>query len=126
MIAAWPRRFWPRSCTSPNPGRALSRARLLERLNAGLRQNEGFARKLTLISAPAGFGKTALLAEWAAGFATLDPKLRVAWLSLDERDGDPARFLAYLAAALLTVAPDLDAGVLPSLRRLSCPSSSRS
>ena len=99
----------------PRPG-AVPRARLLERLNAGLRQNGGFARKLTLISAPAGFGKTALLAEWAAGFARIDPKLRVAWLSLDERDGDPARFLAYLAAALLTVAPDLDAGVLPSLR----------
>jgi LuxR family maltose regulon positive regulatory protein len=99
----------------PRPG-AVPRARLLERLNAGLRQNGGFARKLTLISAPAGFGKTALLAEWAAGFVRIDPPLRVAWLSLDERDGDPARFLAYLAAALLTVAPDLDAGVLPSLR----------
>ena len=100
----------------PAPAGRCPRARLLERLNAGLRQNGGFARKLTLISAPAGFGKTALLAEWAAGFARIDPKLRVAWLSLDERDGDPARFLAYLAAALLTVAPDLDAGVLPSLR----------
>jgi LuxR family transcriptional regulator, maltose regulon positive regulatory protein len=99
----------------PRPG-AVPRARLLERLNAGLRQNESFARKLTLISAPAGFGKTALLAEWIAGFARIEPQLRVAWLSLDERDGDPARFLAYLAAALLTVAPDLDAGVIPSLR----------
>jgi LuxR family maltose regulon positive regulatory protein len=99
----------------PRPG-AVARARLLERLNAGLRQNEGFARKLTLISAPAGFGKTALLAEWAADLSRTDPQLRVAWLSLDERDGDPARFLAYLAAAILTVAPDLDAGVLPSLR----------
>ena len=95
---------------------AVPRAVLLERLNAGLRQSGSFARKLTLISAPAGFGKTALLAEWAAGFGRIDPKLRVAWLSLDERDGDPARFLAYLAAALLTVAPDLDAGVLPSHR----------
>ncbi len=104
----------------PRPG-AVPRARLLERLNAGLHQDGSFARKLTLISAPAGFGKTALLAEWAAGFSRIDPKLRVAWLSLDERDGDPARFLAYLAAALLTVAPDFDAGVLPSHRALQPP-----
>ncbi len=98
----------------PRPG-AVPRNRLLGWLNAGLRQNGGFARKLTLISASAGFGKTALLAEWAAGFPSFDPRLRVAWLSLDERDGDPAQFLAYLAAALLTVAPDLDVGGLPSL-----------
>jgi LuxR family maltose regulon positive regulatory protein len=40
----------------------------MERLNEGLAQKEGFGRKLTLISAPAGFGKTTLVAEWVAGF----------------------------------------------------------
>ena len=57
----------------PRPG-AVAPARLLERLNVGLRQNGGFARNFILISAPAGFGKTAVLAEWAAGFASARPK----------------------------------------------------
>jgi LuxR family maltose regulon positive regulatory protein len=52
------------------------------------RQNEGLHRKLTLISAPAGFGKTTLVSAWVAGFDR-----RVAWLSLDEGDNDPTRFL---------------------------------
>jgi LuxR family maltose regulon positive regulatory protein len=43
------------------------RPRLIERLNEGLRQDQGFGRELTLISAPAGFGKTTLVGEWAAG-----------------------------------------------------------
>jgi LuxR family maltose regulon positive regulatory protein len=70
----------------------VSRPRLLERLNAGLH------RKLTLISAPAGFGKTTLLSEWA-----VDCRRPVTWLSLDEGDNDPARFLAYFIAALQMV-----------------------
>jgi len=70
----------------------VSRPRLVEQLNAGLH------RKLTLISAPAGFGKTSLLSEWIG--ACQRP---VAWLSLDEGDNDPARFMAYLVAALETV-----------------------
>ena len=56
-------------------------------------------RKLTLISAPAGFGKTTLVSEWVAGCGR-----PVAWLSLDEGDNDPARFLTYLVAALQTIA----------------------
>ncbi|MFB0535236.1 MAG: NACHT domain-containing protein, partial [Anaerolineae bacterium] len=70
----------------------VSRPRLIKRLNAGLH------RKLTLISAPAGFGKTTLLSEWVAGN---EPP--VAWVSLDEGDNDPARFLAYFVAALQTI-----------------------
>ena len=54
-------------------------------------------RKLTLISASAGFGKTTLVSEWVAGCGR-----PVAWLSLDEGDNDPARFLSYLMAALQT------------------------
>lgn len=72
----------------------VPRPRLVERLNAGL------TRKLVLVSAPAGFGKTNLLAEWAA---THHPPVRVAWLSLDQADNDPARFLTYLIAALQRV-----------------------
>ena len=80
----------------PRP-KVVLRPRLIERLNEGLRQNQGFGRKLTLISAAAGFGKTTLVSEWVAGCAR-----PVAWLSLDEGDNDPARFLAYLVAALQT------------------------
>ena len=64
--------------------------------------NQGLHRKLTLISAPAGFGKTTLVTEWIA--AGERPS---AWLSLDEGDSDPARFLQYLVAALRTVVPEL-------------------
>ena len=77
----------------------VSRPRLIERLNAGLH------RKLTLISAPAGFGKTTLLSEWAAGC-----QRPVAWLSLDEGDSDPARFFTYLIAALQQVDPGIGQG----------------
>jgi LuxR family maltose regulon positive regulatory protein len=83
----------------------VTRPRLLERLNAGLHQS------LTLISAPAGFGKTTLLSEWAAECGHL-----VAWLSLDKSDNDPARFLAYLVAALQTVQPDVGKTALVALQ----------
>jgi LuxR family maltose regulon positive regulatory protein len=84
----------------------VSRPRLVERLNAGLLGQSGdqgrlaFARKLTLISAPAGFGKTTLLSEWTGD---LPSWIRVAWLSLDEGDNDPTRFWRYVIAALQTV-----------------------
>jgi LuxR family maltose regulon positive regulatory protein len=67
----------------------VPRPRLLRRLN------EGLAGKLTLISAPAGFGKTTLLACW-----TKICRLPVAWLSLDDSDNEPVRFMAYLVASL--------------------------
>jgi LuxR family transcriptional regulator, maltose regulon positive regulatory protein len=72
--------------------------------------NQGLHRKLTLISAPAGFGKTTLVSEWLDG---LDRP--VAWLSLDAGDGDPSRFLAYLVAALQTVTPTLGGAVLTAI-----------
>src|SRR5712691_10168917 len=81
------------------------RPRLLERLN------EGLHRKLTLISAPAGFGKTTLVSEWLAGCHR-----PTAWLSLDEGDNDPTRFLTYLVAALQTIAATLGEGVLGVLQ----------
>jgi LuxR family transcriptional regulator, maltose regulon positive regulatory protein len=65
---------------------------------------------LTLVSAPAGFGKTTLVADWYAGERT------TAWLSLDARDDDPEQFWTYVLAALATVDPDLSEDTLPSSR----------
>jgi LuxR family maltose regulon positive regulatory protein len=73
--------------------------------------NEDLRRKLTLISAPAGFGKTTLVSDWVA-----ECELPVAWLSLDEGDNDPTRFLSYLVAALQTIAANIGEGVLGLLR----------
>jgi LuxR family transcriptional regulator, maltose regulon positive regulatory protein len=82
------------------------------RLIARLERDAG--RKLTLISAPAGFGKTTLLVEWSREVAGDEGS--VAWLSLDEGDNDPTRFLTYLVAALRSVDEDIGAGVLSALR----------
>lgn len=71
------------------------RPRLQERLQRGLQE----CRKLTLISAPAGYGKTTLVAEWIAPKGE-DAVFKVAWLSLDETDNDPVRFFQYWLAAL--------------------------
>lgn len=71
----------------------VRRPRLLERLDAGLREG----RRLSLISAPAGYGKTTLVAEWIHSLRA--GGRHAAWLSLDAADNDPERFLRYLAAA---------------------------
>src|SRR5216683_1180477 len=81
------------------------RPRLIERLN------EGLHRTLTLIAAPAGFGKTTLVSAWVAGCDR-----QVAWLSLDKGDNDPTRFLTYLVAALQTIAANVGEGVLGMLQ----------
>ncbi|HVU68300.1 MAG TPA: LuxR C-terminal-related transcriptional regulator [Ktedonobacteraceae bacterium] len=83
----------------------VNRPRLIERLN------EGLSRKMTLISAPAGFGKTTLVTAWAEAI-----KRPVAWLSLDEGENDPTRFLIYLIAAVQTIEPTSGAGVLRALQ----------
>jgi len=70
----------------------VSRHRLVERLNQGVN------RKLTLISAPAGFGKTTLLSDWVH-----QSVVPVAWVSLDKGDNDQTSFLVYLVAALNTI-----------------------
>jgi LuxR family maltose regulon positive regulatory protein len=98
----------------PRPRRRLvARLRLSERLS---RVGES---ALTLVSAPAGFGKTTLLAEWLA----VDPTgtRSVAWLSLDERDNDPAVFWTYLVAALQTAAPGVGEGALSLLQSSQAP-----
>jgi LuxR family maltose regulon positive regulatory protein len=94
---------------SPRP-ELVPRPRLIERLNAGLH------RKLTCISAPAGFGKTTLVSEWAAALRSGGQRsARVAWLSLDESDNDLTRFLTYLIAALETIEPGVGKGALSAL-----------
>ena len=87
----------------PRPDVVL-RPRLIERLNEGLHRN------LTLISAPAGFGKTTLVSDWVATCGR-----SVAWLSLEEGDSEPIRFLTYLVSALQTVAATIGDGVLRTL-----------
>ena len=89
----------------------VPRARLIERMNEGLAKG----RKLTLISAPAGFGKTTLASEWIASFARQN-ELQVAWLSLDEGDSDPVRFISYLVAALQTILAGIGEGLLAALQ----------
>jgi LuxR family maltose regulon positive regulatory protein len=93
----------------PRPN-LVHRARLIARLN------EGLQRKLTLVSAPAGFGKTTLLSEWVDGC-----EQPAAWLSLDQRDRDSERFLTYLVAALQTIAASVGAGVLSALQSPQLP-----
>lgn len=84
---------------------AVVRHRLMERLEVSLQG------KLTLISAPAGFGKTTLIGTWISHSG-----YRTAWLSLDEGDSDPLRFLTYLIAALQTIAPRVAVGILKMLQ----------
>jgi LuxR family maltose regulon positive regulatory protein len=87
----------------------VPRASLVSLLQASL---EG---KLCLLDAPAGFGKTTLLAQWCAGAGLR----RVAWVSLDEGDNDPTRFWTYVVEAIRTVEPTVGATALAALRRTS-------
>ena len=88
----------------PRP-KSVSRPHLIQKIN------ESLLCKLTLISAPAGFGKTTLVSDWVAGCGQ-----PVAWLSLDKGDNDPARFLIYLIVALQTINTEIGTGLLVALR----------
>ena len=90
----------------PRPG-IVPRPCLIERMNEDLSAR----RKLTLISASAGFGKTTLVSEWIASC-----NQKVAWLSLEEGDGEPAHFLTYLIAALQTIVANIGEGTLGALQ----------
>ncbi|MGD2050824.1 MAG: NACHT domain-containing protein, partial [Chloroflexota bacterium] len=85
----------------------VPRPRLIELLNQGLE----LGHKLSLVSASAGFGKTTLVTEWVAG-----SERPVAWLSPDEEDNDPIRFLTYLVAALQTIKENFAERVLALLQ----------
>ena len=84
--------------------RLVVRPRLLERVRRGTDS------KLTLVSAPAGFGKTTLLADWL--HETDDADRSVAWLSLDASDNEPASFWTYVVSALQAAVPDVGARAL--------------
>lgn len=77
----------------PRPN-LVARPRLVEHMEAGLHQNH----RLTLISAPPGFGKTTLIGEWVG-----EGSRPIVWLSMDEADNDPVRFISYLVAAFQQV-----------------------
>ncbi len=83
----------------------VPRPRLIELLD------EGVTRKLTLISAPAGFGKTTLISEWIQQCGR-----PVAWLSLDGGDNDPVHFLAYIIAALQTIVANVGENIPSALQ----------
>ena len=85
----------------PRPRRRLvQRAHLTDRLHA----DGGEAPRLVLVAAPAGFGKTTLLAQWLAADEA-SPR-RVAWLALDPGDADLRLFLTHLVAAIRTAEPE--------------------
>src|SRR5918992_1048740 len=99
--------------TKLRPSQARPKLVARSRLTAKLEREP--SRKLTLISAPAGFGKTTLLVEWLRERAGGEGW--VAWLSLDEGDNDPVRFMSYLVAALRrTEEEEIGEGVLVALR----------
>jgi len=85
----------------------VRRARLIGLLQAGVHS------KLTLVSAPAGFGKTTLIGEWVSRC-----NRPTAWLSLEDNDNDPVRFLSYLVAALRTIQPGLAEGIVGDFQTL--------
>jgi len=91
------------------------RPRLIERLSVGLRQDAGC--KLTLVSAPAGFGKTTLVGAWVE-----ECERAAAWLTLDAGDSDLTRFLSHLIAAIQTIASTVGADALDALRSPQPPS----
>ena len=78
----------------------VERPRVVERLGFSI----DASHRLTLVSAPAGFGKTTLLSEWLTDLDQQQSHMRLGWLSLDDGDNDSARFMAHLVAAL--TAPD--------------------
>src|SRR5574342_1102516 len=88
----------------------VQRPHLLESLDAGL------GRKLTLVSAPAGFGKTTVVSEWIRGCG-----YPTAWLSLDKNDNDPSRFLIYLIAALQGIDSQIGVDVQAALQESPSP-----
>jgi LuxR family maltose regulon positive regulatory protein len=103
----------------PTRSELVQRPELIERLKDGL------DKKLTLISAPAGFGKTTLVSHWLENLHNdseiSDQPIQVAWLSLDDNDNDPVRFLTYFITALNQI-KEIDAGLgQGALRMLQSP-----
>ncbi len=96
--------------TPPLTSYAIDRQQILEKINAGLVTGSEFSRPLTLVSAPAGSGKTTLTRQWLKGLEN-----QAAWLSLDDRDNETERFWLYLVSALQTCRPEIGKGALEIL-----------
>src|SRR5918911_4278917 len=94
-------------------GATVPRPRLSDRLSRGINA------RLTLVSAPAGFGKTTLLAAWLASAPQREHL--TAWLSLDQSDNDPTAFWTYVIAAVQTVAPAVGTGSLALIEAAQTP-----
>ncbi|VAW38532.1 Transcriptional activator of maltose regulon, MalT, partial [hydrothermal vent metagenome] len=88
----------------------VSRPRLLDQLNTAVSPDSSIQPKLSLITGPAGYGKTTLASQWIAQMSQ-----PVAWLSLDGNDNDEARFLAYLFSAIGTVREEVGEAALARL-----------
>ena len=88
----------------------VPRSHLQARLSDGLIIPEGFSRRLTLISAPAGYGKTSLAISWLRSL-----QVPFAWFSLDERDNDPKRFMTYLVTTLRQARAEIGSMSIPML-----------
>jgi len=95
--------------------RLVARPRVTGQLDATL----DAGHRLTLVSAPAGFGKSTVLSDWVAHVAQRQPHVRVGWLSLDDADNDLARLMTYLVACLNGAGLGIDPAVLESLHTSS-------
>src|SRR5215216_827533 len=108
MVASAPDLLQTKLAIPPARADRVPRLRLIQQLDASLES------PLTLICAPAGFGKTSLITDW---FEQPDvPLLPLAWLSLDEDDNDPTRLLMYLISTLAKVANTIGDDLLMSLQ----------
>ena len=92
----------------------VRRPRLVELLENGYQAG----KRVTLVSAPAGFGKTTILREW---IKTTEPEKPFGWLSLDDGDNNPVRFLVYLISAIQTVNQEIGQTILASLNSSQIP-----
>src|SRR4030066_1360549 len=95
----------------PAGNNVVHRSELFEKLNSGL------SRKLILVSAPAGYGKTTLLSDWI-----IQNKIPAAWLSLDNGDNDPAVFLSYIISGIQSIHKEVGQSALRLLNSPASPS----
>jgi LuxR family transcriptional regulator, maltose regulon positive regulatory protein len=105
----------PRTTARRQQPPRIPRPHLISRLRTGLHA------RLTLVSAPPGFGKTTLVADWVYSDPFPTVNAQFCWLSLDEGDNDPVRFFSYVIAALQTVLPKLGAAAVALLQSLPPP-----
>jgi len=95
----------------PAGNNVVHRSELFDKLNSGL------SRKLILVSAPAGYGKTTLISDWISQY-----KIPAAWLSLDNSDNDPAIFLSYVVSGIQSIHHDFGQSALRLLNSPTSPS----